>query len=95
MPTIHTTIALGLAAAAMFHPVASAAPDTPQVAAQALAVQAVAVTEERARDIAWRNGIVIVEEIARNGHVWEVAGRDREGFEIVIDIDGRDGAVIR
>jgi hypothetical protein len=53
------------------------------------------IGEAQAREIAWRNGLLIVEEISRMGHVWALAGRDREGLELVVDIDGRDGTVLR
>jgi len=53
------------------------------------------IDELAAREIAWRHGLSTVEEIARNGHVWELAGRDRRGVEIALDIDAHDGSVLR
>jgi hypothetical protein len=59
------------------------------------AAKATGITETQAREIAWRNGLLIVEEIARMGYIWALAGRDREGHELAFDIDARDGAVLR
>lgn len=52
------------------------------------------VSEETARRIAWSSGLDHIEEIALLGERWEVAGRDREGNEKVLDIHAHDGSVI-
>lgn len=53
-----------------------------------------AISERLARDIAWRFGLVHVEEIALWGMYWEIAGRDRDGNERALDIDAHDGRVL-
>jgi hypothetical protein len=53
------------------------------------------IDENDARRIAWRNGIVHIEEIAFHGDRWEIAGRDRENLELAIDVDAKKGAVLR
>lgn len=52
------------------------------------------VTERQARDIAWGAGLVHVDEIMRLDDRWEVAGRNRAGDELALDIDLRDGRVL-
>lgn len=54
-----------------------------------------AISQSLAREIAWSRGMDIVEEISRNGHFWEIAGRDRAGDELILDIDSRDGSIQR
>lgn len=54
-----------------------------------------AIDEADARRIAWSHGLDHVEEIALVGERWEIAGRDRAGVEAAIDIDARDGAILR
>lgn len=53
------------------------------------------VDEPEARRIAWEYGLIHVEEIALEGSRWEIAGRDDEDGEIVLDIDAHTGAVSR
>jgi hypothetical protein len=53
-----------------------------------------AVTRQEARDIAWRLGIVQIEEIALYGVRWEIAGRDEKGDERVLDLSAYDGRVL-
>ncbi|CAM5201129.1 hypothetical protein ARD30_05190 [Bosea thiooxidans] len=52
------------------------------------------VSEQRARDIAWRAGLVHVEQITRSGDRWEVAGRTVDDEVIIIDIDIRNGRIL-
>lgn len=52
------------------------------------------VSEQSARRIAWRSGLDHIEEIALLGEQWEIAGRDREGNEIVLAIHAHDGRVL-
>jgi hypothetical protein len=54
-----------------------------------------AVTRQAARDMAWRLGIVQIEEIALDGIRWEIAGRDESGNERILDIDAYDGSVLQ
>lgn len=51
------------------------------------------ISEQLAREIAWRLGIVRIEEIALSGPLWQIAGRDEDGNERVLDIDAHDGRV--
>lgn len=53
-----------------------------------------AITERSARDIAWSAGLVHVEEILLLDGRWEIAGRDRDGDELTLDIDARDGRLL-
>ena len=52
------------------------------------------ISEESARRIAWRSGLDHIEEIALLGEQWEIAGRDREGNEMVLAIHAHDGSVL-
>jgi hypothetical protein len=52
------------------------------------------LSEHGARQIAWRFGLVHVEEIARSGSRWEIAGRDRDGNETMLDISAYDGRIL-
>ena len=52
------------------------------------------ISEQRARDIAWRAGLVHVEVIIRAGDRWEVAGRTAEDDEMSIDIDIKNGRIL-
>lgn len=52
------------------------------------------VTERLARDIAWSAGVVHVDEIVLLDDRWEVAGRNRSGDELALDIDARDGSLL-
>lgn len=52
------------------------------------------VSEQRARDIAWRAGLVHVEEITRSGDRWEVAGRTVDDEEMILDIDIMNGRIL-
>jgi len=53
------------------------------------------ISEAQARSIAFRHGLVHVEEIALSGYRWEIAGRDPDGFERAIDLNAHDGSIIR
>ncbi|MDR6873371.1 hypothetical protein J2Y55_004395 [Bosea sp. BE125] len=52
------------------------------------------LSEHGARQIAWHFGITHVEEIARSGGRWEIAGRDRDGNEAMLDISAYDGRIL-
>ncbi|AMJ60608.1 PepSY domain-containing protein [Bosea sp. PAMC 26642] len=58
------------------------------------AYPAKAIPERQARDIAWRFGIVRVEEITLTGVFWHIAGRDEEGNDVVLDVDAKDGRIL-
>ncbi|WP_332683537.1 PepSY domain-containing protein [Bosea sp. (in: a-proteobacteria)] len=53
------------------------------------------ISEARARAIAFDHGLVHVEEISLFEGRWELAGRDRSGDELVIDLNARDGSLLR
>lgn len=53
------------------------------------------VSRQQARDIAWRLGIIQIEEMALDGIRWEIAGRDESGNERLLDINAYDGSVLR
>ncbi len=69
-------------------------PDAAIHAKLQLQAKPIRVTEQAARTIAWRSGVDHVEEIALFGERWEVAGRDRAGNEITLDINAHDGRVL-
>lgn len=52
------------------------------------------ISESEARRIAWRAGLVHVEEITQAGDRWEVAGRSSNDTEMLIDIDIRNGRIL-
>lgn len=52
------------------------------------------LSEDDARYIAWSSGIDHIEEIVLSGNRWEIAGRDRMGQEIRLDIDAADGRLL-
>jgi uncharacterized membrane protein YkoI len=53
------------------------------------------IDEANARRIAWRHGLVHVEEIRLYADRWEIAGRDRSGFEATFDVDANTGLLLR
>jgi hypothetical protein len=52
------------------------------------------ITEAQARSIAFRHGLVNVEEIALADWRWEIAGRAQGGVEVTLDLNAYDGSVI-
>ena len=96
---------IGLAAAAMtasgltammmcspadaHRPAAAAAMQTASIYAPAYRV-----SEDAARRIAWRSGMDHVEEILLVDERWEVAGRDRNGIELTVDIHAQNGRIL-
>ncbi|WP_186419345.1 PepSY domain-containing protein [Bosea sp. CS1GBMeth4] len=52
------------------------------------------ITEAQARSIAFRHGLVHVEEIALSDSRWEIAGRAQGGVEVTLDLNAYDGSVI-
>jgi uncharacterized membrane protein YkoI len=81
---------LGLIAAAiaLTGTVSQAASDTPRDPAGSI------ISERAARDIAWRSGLIHIEEIALSGRYWQIAGRDGDGNEKALDIDAYEGRVL-
>jgi len=53
------------------------------------------ISESQARSIAFRHGLVHIEEIALAESRWEIAGRDPDGAERALDLSAHDGAVLR
>ncbi len=53
------------------------------------------VSEEAARRIAWRSGVDHIEDLVLVDERWEVAGRDRSGNELAVDIHAHDGRILR
>lgn len=54
----------------------------------------ITVSESEARNIAWNAGLVHVEEITRGDDRWEIAGRDANDDEMILDIDIRNGRIL-
>ena len=52
------------------------------------------ISEQQAREIAWRAGLVHVEAVNRSGDRWEIAGRTADDDEMVLDIDIRSGRIL-
>lgn len=52
------------------------------------------ITESQARSIAFRHGLVHIEEIALADWRWEIAGRSQGGVEVSLDLNAYDGSVI-
>lgn len=79
-------LAVGLAGPASAR--ADSKPDTPAAAARQK------ITEAQARSIAFRHGLVHIEEIALADWRWEIAGRALGGVEVTLDLNAYDGSVI-
>lgn len=86
------TYAAALSAALMTGAAAQSPNPAPSVHAEAVCST---IDEKAARHIAWTHGILHLEEIMLVGHRWEVAGRDREGFEMTLDIGACSGKILR
>ncbi|RXT54996.1 hypothetical protein B6S44_11925 [Bosea sp. Tri-44] len=52
------------------------------------------ISEAQARSIAFKHGLVHVEEIALADWRWEIAGRAQGGVEVTLDLNAYDGSVI-
>lgn len=52
------------------------------------------ISEASARRIAWGSGIDHIEDVLLADGRWQVAGRDRNGNEITVDIHVHDGRVL-
>jgi hypothetical protein len=52
------------------------------------------ITESQARSIAFRHGLVHIEEIALSDWRWEIAGRAQGGVEVTLDLNAYDGSVV-
>lgn len=58
------------------------------------AATALKITESQARSIAFRYGLVHIEEIALSDWRWEIAGRAQGGVEVTLDLNAYDGSVV-
>lgn len=81
-------LAAGLAGQASASAWAESKPGNPTVATKPR------ITEAQARSIAFRHGLVHVEEIALADWRWEIAGRAQGGLEVTLDLNAYDGSVI-
>jgi hypothetical protein len=72
----------------------AAMPQKPTLHIHQKPAQALRVTEDAARRIAWRFGFDHIEEIVLAGDRWEIAGRDRAGHEKLLDIHAYDGRIL-
>lgn len=70
-------------------------PDTASAHVASVHNPAYRVSEDAARRIAWRSGIDHVEDLLLVDERWEVAGRDRGGNEVAVDIHAHDGRILR
>lgn len=86
------SLAATLSAALLVGVMADAASAEPSAHAEALCTT---IDEKAARHIAWTHGLIHLEEIMLMGHRWEVAGRDREGFEMTLDIGACSGKILQ
>lgn len=81
-------LAVGLAGQASASAWAESKPHSPAAAT------APRISEAQARSIAFRHGLVHVEEIALADWRWEIAGRAQGGVEVTLDLNAYDGSVI-
>ncbi|WP_158673542.1 PepSY domain-containing protein [Bosea sp. FBZP-16] len=81
-------LAVGLAGHASASASAEAKPQNPATAT------APKITESQARSIAFRHGLVHIEEIALSDWRWEIAGRAQGGVEVTLDLNAYDGSVV-
>lgn len=81
-------LAAGMAGQASASAWADSKPQTPAAATKPR------ITEAQARSIAFRHGLVHVEEIALADWRWEIAGRAQGGLEVTLDLNAYDGSVI-
>ena len=92
MSRLSMLAALLLAAGLAGHASASASAEAkPQNPATATAPK---ITESQARSIAFRHGLVHIEEIALSDWRWEIAGRAQGDVEVTLDLNAYDGSVV-
>ena len=97
MPNFALTVTLCSLIGSMVPVTASAGvsmPRKPTLHIQQQPAKALRVTEDAARRIAWRFGFDHIEEIVLAGDRWEIAGRDRAGYEKLLDIHAHDGRIL-
>jgi hypothetical protein len=80
-------LAVGLAGQASASAWADSKPQNPAAAKPR-------ITEAQARSIAFRHGLVHIEEIALADWRWEIAGRAQGGVEVTLDLNAYDGSVV-
>ncbi|MET3891468.1 hypothetical protein ABIE41_002544 [Bosea sp. OAE506] len=87
----------GLTAVMTCSPADAQRPAAAPAAMQTASIHAPAyrVTEKAARRIAWRSGVDHIEDLVLVDERWEVAGRDRSGNEVAVDIHAHDGRILR
>lgn len=81
-------LAVGMAGQASASAWADSKPHNPAAAT------APRISEAQARSIAFKHGLVHVEEIALADWRWEIAGRAQGGVEVTLDLNAYDGSVI-
>ncbi|CAN7293341.1 PepSY domain-containing protein [Bosea sp. LjRoot237] len=81
-------LAVGMAGQASASAWADSKPHNPAAAT------APRISEAQARSIAFKHGLVHVEEIALADWRWEIAGRAQGGIEVTLDLNAYDGSVI-
>ncbi len=81
-------LAVGLAGPASASAWAESKPDNTTTATRPK------ITESQARSIAFRHGLVHIEEIALSDWRWEIAGRAQGGVEVTLDLNAYDGSVV-
>lgn len=83
-----------LAGVALFACLMLSGPAHPAASEETQAMLPPPISESLAREIAWRLGIVRIEEIVLLGGLWQIAGRDEDGNERLIDLSARDGHLL-
>jgi uncharacterized membrane protein YkoI len=56
---------------------------------------AVAVSQERALEIAREQGVANVDEVKLDDGLWEIEGRTEQGRRIEVEINAANGAVVK
>jgi hypothetical protein len=65
----------------------------PGAGAQTVGVGTPLLSVDEARDIAVTNGVVFIRKIELDDGKWKVAGRDRAGRRVEMEIDPRTGEI--
>lgn len=87
--------AWAVAAAVTCTPADAGRPGTAATQVASLHDPAYRVSEDAARRIAWRSGVDHIEDLVLVDERWEIAGRDRSGNEVAVDIHAHDGRILR